>query len=145
MVAVSLVGAAVVGVVKRRALAAVVVTLTAGGLVAGIAAAPLDCSVRLDYCEKLVAAGFASDAHLVHVALSGALTVVAAIAAVLAARRRRSAGAVALALVVVAAATAMFAVPTSDYLGTFQAVTLAGGAWATVRLWLSPPTLVSPP
>jgi len=144
-VAASLVALGLIGVARRRPPVAVITTLIAGGLIAGVAWAPLDCSVRLDYCEKFVDAGLASDAHRVHVALSAALVVLAVVSTVLAARRQRSAVSVAVVGVVLIASVAMFVVPTSEVLGTFQVVALAGGAWATVRLWRAAPTLVSPP
>ena len=145
VVAAALVVLAVVGWVTARRRVGVALALIAGGLVFGIALAPLDCSIRLDYCEKLVAAGFASDAHVLHVALSAGLVVLTMVAAVAEARRsRRPVGAV-VAVVVIGAGVAMFAAPTSDLLGTFQLLTLVGGAWSGARLWLSAPTLVSPP
>lgn len=145
VVAAALVVLAVVGWVTARRRIGVIIALVAGALVFGIALAPLDCSIRLDYCEKLVAAGLASDAHLVHVALSAGLVVLTVVAAVAEARRSRRPVSGMVALVVIGAGVAMFAAPTSDLLGTFQLVTLVGGGWASVRLWLSAPTLVSPP
>lgn len=145
LVAGALVVLALVGRVTARRRIGVVVVLIAGGLVAGIALAPLDCSIRLDYCEKLVAAGFASDAHLVHVALSVGLVLVTVVAAAAEAHRSRTPASGAVALVVTGAGAAMLAAPTSDLLGTLQLLTLMGGGWAGVRLWLSAPTLVPPP
>lgn len=145
MVASTLLALALLGSLARRPRGARLIVGTAGGLVLGIALAPLDCSIRFDYCEKLVAAGFASEAHLIHVGLSAALIVLAAVAAVLDAWRSRSPGSLAVAVVVVASAAVMFAAPTWEYLGTLQLLTLAGGALSTTRLWFSAPSLVSPP
>jgi cytochrome c biogenesis protein ResB len=136
---------AIVGGVRGRPRAAVVVTALAGGLVIGIARAPLDCSIRFEYCEKLVTADFASDSHLVHVVLAGVLTLLTVVAAALLAHRRRSWAHLLLAGTVTISAAIMFAAPTVGYLGSLQLVTLAGGGWATVRLWLATPTLSSPP
>lgn len=123
------------GWMSHRPRLAVFLTAIAGGLVVVIGLVPIECSMRIDFCEQLVRNRLVGGGHLVHAIAAVALFALCSAAAAVVAVRSRLLGRGLVALATIAATAAIIAVPAGGRVGPLQWVVVAGAAISFPALW----------